>query len=444
MDPQTSPTPASGPTSASGPDSAPAAGSVPSPEVGPGVAPGDDRRRAAHRSLAPDLARGLMLLLIALANVSWHLWGRETGITHAHLVEGSALDKVLQALMMVLVDGRSYPLFAFLFGYGMVQFFRSRTDRGLPERTVRRMLRRRHWAMLLFGLVHAALLFMGDVLGAYGLAGLVLVWIFFRRRDRTLLVWAGVMWAVLALVAALALVGGIMTILFPEESASAQFAGPAGMQDLISGAPTYLASILPRLGMWAVITVAQVAGLAIPIAILLGWVAARHRLLDDPGSHRVALRRIAVIGIPIGWAGGLPSALSTLGILEIPQQASWMFSALSSTAGIAAGIGYAAVFALVAARLQESRPPLVRAIAAVGERSLTFYLWQSLVFAIVLSNWGFGVGGWAGTSLALLIAALTWAASIPMAALLASRGARGPAERVLRRLTYGRDDRAAR
>ena len=71
------------------------------------------------------------------------------------------------------VDGRSFPLFAFLFGYGMVQFFRSRIDRGLAHRTVRRMLRRRHWAMLLLGFLHALLLFLGDILGAYAIAGLL-------------------------------------------------------------------------------------------------------------------------------------------------------------------------------------------------------------------------------------------------------------------------------
>ena len=30
----------------------------------------------SERSLAPDIARGAMLLFIALANVGMHLWGR--------------------------------------------------------------------------------------------------------------------------------------------------------------------------------------------------------------------------------------------------------------------------------------------------------------------------------------------------------------------------------
>ncbi|MCQ6405544.1 hypothetical protein NPM08_33530, partial [Bacillus cereus] len=77
--------------------------------------------------------------------------------------------------------GRIYPMFAFLFGYGMVQFSRSRIARGIPEQVVDRMLRRRHAWLIVFGGIHAALLFAGDILGAYGLAGLILAAIFFRR-----------------------------------------------------------------------------------------------------------------------------------------------------------------------------------------------------------------------------------------------------------------------
>lgn len=81
--------------------------------------------------------------------------------------------------------------------------------------------------------------------------------------------------------------------------------------------------------------------------------------------------------------------------------------------------------------------PLVRGIAAVGQRSLTFYLFQSLVFAPLLSAWGLGLGQHLGTAGALLIALAVWLVSIPHAMALAFRGRRGPAEAVLRRLTYG-------
>ena len=159
------------------------------------------RRSVPPRSLAPDIARGLMLALIAIANVSWFLWGSTESVGGTpHIPVEGPLDSLAQAVMTIAVDHRAMPLFAFLFGYGMVQFYRSRIDRGLDPGAVRTMMRRRHWAMLLFGALHAALLFYGDILGVYALSALVLVWIFFGRRSRTLRVWVIVLAAVTAAV----------------------------------------------------------------------------------------------------------------------------------------------------------------------------------------------------------------------------------------------------
>src|SRR5699024_7800656 len=126
-----------------------------------------------HRSRAPDIARGLLLVLVAVAIVSWFLWGHEgaVGMTPDVPARGP-VDTAVQLMMTVAVDHRAMPLFAFLFGYGMVQFHRSRIDRGMAPGIVRVMLRRRHWAMLLLGFAHAVLLFYGDILGAYAIAGL--------------------------------------------------------------------------------------------------------------------------------------------------------------------------------------------------------------------------------------------------------------------------------
>src|SRR5690606_13401307 len=172
-------------------------------------APRATRRAPVTRALAPDLARGFALLFIALANAPYYLWGaQETGMTSAHPKGSGLLDSVVQAVTIVVIDGRTYPLFAFLFGYGIVQLHRRQLEAGTDERAARRLLQRRNLWLIAFGLVHAALLWMGDVLGAYGLAGLVFVGLFLLRRDRTLLVWAGILTGLLAFFAASSIVGG--------------------------------------------------------------------------------------------------------------------------------------------------------------------------------------------------------------------------------------------
>ena len=146
--------------------------------------------RSEERALAPDLARGFMLLMIVLANTPWYLYGQTAGLSAVHPDEGSVLDRAAQLFIMTFIDFRVYPMFAFLFGYGMVQLFRRQVEAGTPIKVARRLLRRRNLWLLAFGFVHAALLWEGDVLGAYGLAGLIMVALFFKRRDETLLIWA--------------------------------------------------------------------------------------------------------------------------------------------------------------------------------------------------------------------------------------------------------------
>ena len=178
-----------------------------------------DHAGASDRALAPDLARGAMLLLIALANVSAYLWGRPTTGAAVHPEPTNAADAVLRFVMTVMVDGRALPMFSFLFGYGMVQFAQARRARHFPEDTIRRFLRRRHLALIAFGVTHAALLFHGDVLGTYGLIGLGLVALLFGRRERTLRVWAWVLFALAVIVAVGTLIGGLCLNSIPATAA---------------------------------------------------------------------------------------------------------------------------------------------------------------------------------------------------------------------------------
>lgn len=423
------------------------------------------------RTLAPDLARGLMLLFIALANVSWYLWGRPAGLTSAHIEPQNASDGIAQVVMNMTVDARIYPMFAFLFGYGMVQFARSRTLRGVPRKEVRRQLRRRHWGMLLIGFLHALLLFVGDIVGAYGLLGLLLVWMLFERRTKTIGIVASVLSGLLVIGSLLQIVGGIFVALSvagesgagePGAGAGAPGGAAPGGGSASAGAPdgsmaggfdeqaaregtvgsNYLYSMIARLVGWTFATFGMVFGLTIIIAILLGWIAARHQVLENPGAHRKLLVRVAAIGIPVAWAVGLLTGLTRVDVIAVPYEASWIFTGITSVAGVCGGIGYIALIALWAHALTQrgeaaTQATPVRALSAVGRRSLTFYLWQSVIFAPLLAAWGFGLGGHIGTAAALGIAVLVWAAGLPLALLLDAKGKRGPAEIVLRGITRG-------
>jgi uncharacterized membrane protein YeiB len=408
--------------------------------------------QASERSPAPDLARGFMLLLIAIANTPYYLWGLTMNSGTSHPVDGSVVDKVADFLIITVVDLRTYPMFAFLFGYGMMQLYNRQVSSGTSEKAARKLLQKRNWLLLAFGFVHAALLWMGDVLGAYGLAGLLMVWLFFRAKDVTLIVWTWVFCGLLTIGTAFAVVGAWFVAQLPADHPEAQGIAADFAPDTESMAQTsYLDSIVERLGYWSFGTVLQgVLVLVVPMMLLLAFWAGRRRILENPGEHLPLLRRVAVVGITIGWLGPLPAALDHVGFLDVPDHAAWVFYPVQFLTGFFGGLGYVALFGLIghwvaqrrtgapSRNLLDTDGPFAGSVQAVGKRSLTSYLLQSVLCAPILAAWGFGLGEHLTSSTMLLFAVGVWALTVAFAVWQERTGRRGPAEVALRRLVYGR------
>ncbi len=169
------------------------------------------------RALGPDLARGVMLLFIALANSHYFLRGdRYLG---GFPLDGSPVDSAVSWVIATFVDGRAFPMFGLLFGYGVARIVARNAERGRPA--VRRLLWRRSLVLIGVGVLHGLLLFAGDILAVYGVLLLVGAWAVFWK-DGWLLAVAGVFFALTALPAAdaaLAVLEGPDTALLPLDLA---------------------------------------------------------------------------------------------------------------------------------------------------------------------------------------------------------------------------------
>ncbi|WP_235855065.1 hypothetical protein [Nonomuraea aridisoli] len=246
------------------------------------------------RLLAPDLARGVMLALIAVANSALYLYGRPYGIRQ-HVVEHGLADRVVSALSLTFVDARAYPMFAALFGYGMAHIWRRRRD----DAEGRAVLRRRSRWLLAFGAVHGLLLFPGDVLGLYGLLGLLMCRLM-RARGRLLLAAAALWLMPVAVISALV------------------YGGPAGTQRAYLwslAVPDPVTALALRPLEW-VMTPFGLTG-AVTAALVGVW-AGRRSLLSAAGPADAALlRRAAVVGPLAAVAGGLPAGLVAAGVVTV-------------------------------------------------------------------------------------------------------------------------------
>ncbi|MFC4869674.1 DUF418 domain-containing protein [Streptomonospora arabica] len=374
---------------------------------------------AGQRSLAPDLARGVMLLIIATVHA--HLFRQVAGAGGFSL-EGPA-DIGVTAVMALFAENRGYPMFAALFGYGLAQIHRRRTAEGREWPWVRRLLRRRGLALVAIGVAHTGLLFYGDIIAAYGLIALVFT-AAMGMGDRRLLVHAAAWMAAGTLAYAL-----VSTQLFAAASENA------------GAEVTWLSDALMRLAVLPFFLPLMVAISVFPF--LVGVWAGRRRLLERPQDHLPLLRRAAAWGIAAGVAGGAPQALINVEVWHVgPVTATAVFW-LHLLTGYAAGFGYAALIALAAHWLDNRsgarRGPVVTALAATGQRSMTCYLLQSAAWAVLVPTYALGLGpGWNDTG-AVALGAGVWLATVLLADAMRRAGLRGgPAEWLLRRMTYGR------
>jgi uncharacterized protein len=386
-----------------------------------------------ERALAPDLIRGAMLLLIALANAANVAFAGSPGVNGTP----HGLERVFNLLKLTLVDARAYPVFGVMFGYGLVQLARRQRNSGASVGVVRSILLKRHLWMIGFGLVHATLLYFGDFLGAYGIIGVVCTLVLLNRGDKFHRIILGI-WAlqlvyalgtgVLALTAALNSSGPAATITnSPNPSLAADSWGSA-LVDRLHEYPAHTAFV---------------TGLI--VVVWLGMWAARRQILEHPQEHKTLLTRVAVVCLGVTVLGGLPLGMVGAGWLHVDHDAVSTFEFLAQISGQFGGPGYVALFGLIVAKLLKARradqlgTPLT-AISALGQRSMSGYLFQSICWTLLLASYGPHLAKHLGNpALAAAVCALAvWTISVIAAYLMKRRNYRGPAETLLRRLVYGR------
>ncbi|OZM75648.1 hypothetical protein CFP66_45310 [Pseudonocardia sp. MH-G8] len=328
---------------------------------------------------------------------------------------GTAVDTVVQALLTLFVDSRGYPMFAALFGYGMVQILRSA---GGDRPRARRLLRRRATWLVVFGFCHVLLLYPGDILASYGVLALLLVGALRWSDARLLTAAAGA-----AILGAL-VYGSVLALPAPVGDPADLPAGPLG-------------SALYRLVSFPLVVPMNAVMAAAPL--LVGIWAGRRRVLEEPGQHRRLLTRVAAAGIAAAAVGAVPHVLVTTGTW-IPGTGTLVAAgALHTATGYAGGLGYAALVGLVALRLSGRRSgpgPVATALAACGRRSMSCYLAQSVAWFLLLEPYLAGLTGALGIATAAAVGLGIWLVTVVVADLARRADRPGPAEALLRRLTY--------
>lgn len=415
---------------------APGAPPPPAPEVTPHRAAAEPVAEG-ERQVTVDALRAVALLGIVLVNVAAYRRGAFVSLSAAG---GDVAGEVspLTVVLAALTEGRFYPLFSFLFGWGFaVQDARSRA-RG---RSVAGPWLRRCAVLLVLGGLHATFLFDGDILVTYAVVGVPLLLV--RRVPPGWLAGFGATLVVLQSLFTTGLVSLSAAVTLEAESAASIAEVRADEQaHLATEAAVYSGGSffdvvrertdgLVADELVGLLTVGgTVAGM-----MLLGMAAARVGWVDPrrwPRWLRAALVPAWAVGlvlsVPTAWVGGR-IALGT----DDPGEAAlhWLGYSLL---GPAVALGWAGAIVLASRTTLGGR--VLGAIAPAGRMSLTIYLTQSLVASLVFHGYGLGLGDDVGIGVAVAMAVALWAAQVALAALWFRVFAIGPLEAVTRALAY--------
>ncbi len=399
----------------------------------------------AERLVFLDVLRGFALCGVFVSNVTMWFSGRaffSRAESEAFMAAAPLVDKVVGYSTMMLVFGKFITIFSFLFGLGFsIQLSRAEA-RGA---SIGPLYARRLGAMMLLGVSHLFLLWYGDILSTYALLGVGLL-LFYKRTDKTLLVWTAILIFVLPPVfMGIAKLLPLLTGAGPE----AKEAGKAAAQQLkaatreVFQSGGYFEVVGANAGYYFRDFISGMIYVLPPLLgrFLLGLMAGRRRYFHEPAEHRSFFRKL------LGWGLGLGVVASAIGFgvmmlarsERISQDAAWLGPVMTSLRQVAElAVSGVYVAALTLLFLRPAWKEGLSVLAPVGRMALTNYLTQTVASLLFFYGLGLGYLGKLGPAACVGLTLSFFSVQVVFSHVWLAHFRFGPAEWLWRSLTYGK------
>ena len=387
---------------------------------------------SAERILYIDILRGMALFGILAANMRGFsapssVYGNIKVLFH------DRADLIAQAFIDIFIQGKFVTLFSFLFGLGFAVQFTRAEERGAKFMS---FYPRRLAALALFGLIHGLLIWWGDILLTYAVAGALLL--FFRNRgQKTLLWWAGSIFTLPILVIA----GVYIAAIFGHGPASGGQKPPdmAKIQSVIAiySHGNVLQILRQNLVAWKNELPALGFSLYALFLFLLGLWVWRAGIILRLDEYKPVLRRICAWCLPIGIAGCTFVAVANLRQpTGKPTVLGFVANAFNLPFAHVLSLGYASALAVLIQNDAWRRR--LTPFAAVGRMALTDYLTQSVVCTLFFYNYTTGLFGRVGPAWDLVPTVVLYSAQVVFSNWWLAHHRFGPVEWLWRGMTYGK------
>jgi len=387
--------------------------------------------QSQSRIVSLDQLRGFALLGILIMNI---ISFSHIGMGYINPTLGAGIEgynKWIHAFSYLFADMRFMSLFSILFGAGIIIFS---TNIKQKNKSAAGYHYKRMFFLLLFGFIHAYLIWMGDILVSYALCG-SLAFLMRKWKANTLLIVAGFFFIV-------PLAFSLMTYYFtPQEMLEEIFAfwTPSTEEvnnELEAYRGSYGRQLPERIGaaiglqtklflmeyLWRVMAM-----------MLVGMALFKKGILAAQKSNRYYLRLFAICMA----LGLLISGRSLLKSHAVNWDGIWVMNVghvYNYIASFIMALGYIGLIMLWSkSSILEN---LKSRFAAVGRLAFTNYILSSLICTLIFYGHGLGYFGYLDRLQQWLVVLLVWTIILIISPLILRKYKQGPLEWLWRKLTY--------
>ncbi|MFF5996772.1 DUF418 domain-containing protein [Lysinibacillus sp. KU-BSD001] len=368
-----------------------------------------------------DMIRGFSLLGILLVNIFGFYLPQPYIMLQDWFTE--AIDIMWHQALDIYVQSSFYPLFSMLFGYGLaMQYMKAqRVGTNFYKFAPKRLL-----ILFVIGMLHALLLWWGDIIAMYAFCGLFVIALM-RKNSGVLLIIALILQLLMhSLYILLFSMQGILNAEMTETAVDIQ-----KVQNAITAYATggYIDAFMQRLQdlsmqmsffMWF-----SSLFMILPF-MLMGAAAAKWRLIERAKELKGLWITLAIVATAVGLF--IKSAPTTFSYTYL------LYYVKVYVGGPILSVGYIAIFVVLC-----FVPAIVKVLsplAKIGRMSMTMYILQSVICTTIFYNYGFGLYGKIDVPTAVYIALGIFVVQVIVAELWLSKFKQGPLEAAVKKLTY--------
>lgn len=372
---------------------------------------------AKQRIFSIDALRGFSLLGILLMNILTFAYPYQI-INPFEFFQHQ--DGAWFKISSLFIIASFYPIFAFLFGYGLSIMYQNSLDKGLNYYP---MITRRLLFLLLLGIIHGVFIFYGDILSTYALLGLIAI-IFVRLKPQFTLVALSIGIGIFVLLYLLPM------ILLKDVTQIESFVGLQELERVnnILSSADYISIIgfnLKYFGM-NIANAILVGPFSILPIMLFGIYAHQINWFNKIKQHKNLYMVIGVVVLILGLA---------IKMIQIVLEGSVTSQLMSQMiGGPIVALSYIMFFVILCE--DQTARKILTPLQSIGKLSLTTYISQSIICIFIFYGVGFNFYGKLPVLNIYIIGIVIYFVQLIVSYLYLMKFKQGPLEKLWRKVTY--------